>query len=200
MLLREVKQDATCTNPTGTCRCAHCGSEYTHFRRVEVYSRDAEDRNAGLRVTVTGHDVRMDSDAGYGNPSRRRDGVRVVLSCESCAGTTSVSLSQEQGQTEVATVPLDERTVSWPSYSAPTGLPVAGPMSVADTTLYCIACGHDQVQIHGTDKPDADIVHVLLKCGKCSALTAAEFEQHADQTVVRFIRHSHAPKQPEHLI
>lgn len=63
--------------------CPSCGEEYLHHTLVEVWNRSTEDSVTGLHARVDGdtfwHDDRM-----QGNPSGRRDGIRISFWCEHC--------------------------------------------------------------------------------------------------------------------
>lgn len=62
--------------------CPLCASDYTHHVGVSVYFRE-EDADKGLCVDVYGDTVFTSSLMG-GNPSPRRDGIRINFTCENC--------------------------------------------------------------------------------------------------------------------
>ena len=82
-----------------TMLCPCCESDYTHHGRVEVYNR-GEDSLDGLHVSVGLSDVRADTDLS-GNPSDRRHGLRIRMSCEACGQTSWLVIAQHKGQTHV---------------------------------------------------------------------------------------------------
>lgn len=82
-------------------KCPHCGDTYTHQRCVEVYERE-EDAKHGLYVNVhfgTGAAITNNSMAR--NPSRRRQGIRILFDCEGCEESFAMTVVQHKGQTLV---------------------------------------------------------------------------------------------------
>ncbi len=84
--------------------CAACGSPYTHFVDVTLFRRDKEDSPTGQRLTYDMGDGKINAGcavtkSGASNPSERRDGVIIQLSCESCPNLTCLELAQHKGQT-----------------------------------------------------------------------------------------------------
>lgn len=93
--------------------CPYCGNDNTHQGNVEVYSR-GEDSPDGTHVTVTqkpefgpAHggrlpcgdgSVKVDRDLS-GNPSLRRQGLRLWFWCEFCPHPFSLDISQHKGLT-----------------------------------------------------------------------------------------------------
>ena len=80
--------------------CPHCGKQYLHHYRVDVFECD-EDEETGLHVRVD-RDKRLvcDSDLRQ-NPSARRHGLTVRFQCEICAGYCALEISQHKGNTFV---------------------------------------------------------------------------------------------------
>lgn len=87
-------------------KCAHCGHEYTHQFAVVVYSRTKEDgpASAGVVLNTTGPGA-LPAFTLPDNPSRRRQGVAVLVSCEACHGVSHMAISQHKGQTFVEVAP-----------------------------------------------------------------------------------------------
>lgn len=83
------KYDALC--------CVGCGEPNLHHEKVEVFYRDGEDAEQGYHVVCT-HDVTIGRSM-IGNPSRRRDGVRIVFNCEHCDAKTELTIVQHKGST-----------------------------------------------------------------------------------------------------
>lgn len=83
----------------GTLLCQHCGYDYMHQFEVQVFER-GEDQANGLAVTVNGH-VTVHKKVGHkdGNPSYRRQGVRILCWCESCVNVTAIHIVQHKGVT-----------------------------------------------------------------------------------------------------
>lgn len=78
-------------------RCSHCGFDYTHQFETHVFERP-EDAKHGNHVTVNNNDVKIDRDISK-NPSGRRHGVSILLSCEGCDGITRLDIIQHKGNT-----------------------------------------------------------------------------------------------------
>lgn len=92
--------------------CPYCGGGYTHHKNVEVYHRkeDAEDT---LRVSIEPimehNDTYEAKDAKVEirhvdsyvcrNPSSRRGGILITVSCEHCPNDFYVGISQHKGVT-----------------------------------------------------------------------------------------------------
>jgi hypothetical protein len=83
----------------GKLLCAHCGHDYLHTHSVEVFER-AEDEETGLHVKVVGKSAAIDRSMG-GNPSARREGMRITFECEWCGEITALSVAQHKGWTLV---------------------------------------------------------------------------------------------------
>lgn len=74
--------------------CPSCGSEFIHQTGVDVYKRHTEDAERGLSVRVnddTTMNVSERTDEESGNPSPRRDGLRIRFACEQCSGLEDVA-------------------------------------------------------------------------------------------------------------
>jgi hypothetical protein len=66
-------------------KCPSCGFQYMHQERVEVFDRDEDDDM--VRKTVvdeSGVTRSVVPNDGSGNPSDRRQGLRIFLACEQC--------------------------------------------------------------------------------------------------------------------
>jgi hypothetical protein len=86
--------------------CPSCGYTYMHHVGVEVFDRDREDSETGLHLSVEpGGVVRMDTKQA-GNPSSRRDGVRIYLWCEGCPEKSVLTIAQHKGLTLVGIKPV----------------------------------------------------------------------------------------------
>ena len=85
-----------------TIKCAGCDDPHgLHHYRIDVYER-SEDAKRGLRVTI--QDMCLSTsingvDYCGGNPSCRRDGIRILAWCELCPATTAIEISQHKGAT-----------------------------------------------------------------------------------------------------
>jgi hypothetical protein len=65
-----------------------------------VFERATEDAPTGFQVTVANGSVSID-DLLDGNPSQRRQGLRVHFRCETCEATPLLTLAQHKGVTLV---------------------------------------------------------------------------------------------------
>jgi hypothetical protein len=73
------------TESNGLC-CPKCGENNLHQCGVQVFNRDREDAQTGKRVEIE-ENSRITIDSSMeGNPSCRRDGLRIVFYCEHCHG------------------------------------------------------------------------------------------------------------------
>jgi len=91
----------------GNCavlRCPRCRGDFDHLHqgRVEVFER-REDAERVCRTTVD----RKTTDLDYlpndesGNPSSRRQGLRIHFECEGCGDGLILNIGQHKGQTLV---------------------------------------------------------------------------------------------------
>jgi hypothetical protein len=78
-------------------RCARCGGEYLHHVKVEVFE-GREDAAKGVHLSIDGGCVKVDDDLA-GNPSSRRHGLTIHLTCEFCAATNVLTIAQHKGLT-----------------------------------------------------------------------------------------------------
>lgn len=83
----------------GELQCPSCGCNYLHHERVEVFDR-AEDAATGTHVVVDAGKVEVDNSM-IGNPSKRRDGIRIHFSCEGCKDHPYMEIVQHKGNTYV---------------------------------------------------------------------------------------------------
>lgn len=82
--------------------CPQCDGNYLHHLTVEVFSRSREDSEEGLHILVEGNTFRANTDM-IGNPSGRRNGLKIGFSCETCEFKTEMIIQQHKGQTFVHT-------------------------------------------------------------------------------------------------
>ena len=64
--------------------CANCGGENLHQREVEVFARDSEDSETGLHLLGERVRLRRKRTKMHGNPSTRRNAIRITFFCEHC--------------------------------------------------------------------------------------------------------------------
>lgn len=79
--------------------CPLCGGDYLHHEIVEIFERE-EDREKGLHVVVENGQIKID-DVLTGNPSHRRNGLKIRFFCEQCPAKPTMIISQHKGQTAI---------------------------------------------------------------------------------------------------
>ena len=77
--------------------CPGCNGEGMHQGRVEVFNRE-EDCSNGLHVEVEGQRLKSNRDL-IGNPSPRRSGVVITMTCEDCLRSFDLNIYQHKGRT-----------------------------------------------------------------------------------------------------
>ncbi len=77
--------------------CPYCKSTYMHQSKIEIFDR-AEDDKQGNHVVVEGDNISVDRSM-IGNPSARRQGLRIFFSCEGCNEEPKLAVTQHKGQT-----------------------------------------------------------------------------------------------------
>jgi len=82
----------------GALCCSHCGFNYIYHTKTEVFEREGEDVPKGIHVIIGANDVKIKKDM-KGNPSPRRDGIKIYLSCENCDKITVLTIVQHKGNT-----------------------------------------------------------------------------------------------------
>ena len=80
--------------------CPECGSENTHQREVDIYNRNQEDSSFGMHASVFPFLVSTTVSVS-GNPSPRRQGMRIRIVCESCEKKLDLVIFQHKGQTNI---------------------------------------------------------------------------------------------------
>lgn len=79
-------------------KCADCGGNFLHQFRVQVFNREREDAKTGLRIDVVyGKPLETSKDTEHGNPSDRRDGIRIYFNCENCPHISVLAIYQHKG-------------------------------------------------------------------------------------------------------
>lgn len=80
--------------------CPRCGGDYLHQIRVELFFRD-EDAKEGVHVIADIEGYTADREV-KGNPSPRRQGMRITFECELCeegSPNSILDIYQHKGQT-----------------------------------------------------------------------------------------------------
>jgi hypothetical protein len=76
-------------------RCPHCGNQYLHQTRVEVFTRAYEDGPSfGVNIENGNSNNRIESS----NPSDRRQGLLVHFFCEHCCGCPPEQIPNTQAK------------------------------------------------------------------------------------------------------
>lgn len=78
-------------------KCPICADIYTHQGKVEVFNR-SEDSKEGNHVEIIGDLVKVNKDISA-NPSARRQGVSINMTCEGSQHPFTVDIYQHKGQT-----------------------------------------------------------------------------------------------------
>jgi hypothetical protein len=85
---------------TSIVLCPNCGSDNLHHTKIEVFNRVTEDSPIGIHAKIEGPAFKIDGDM-VGNPSWRRDGLRITLWCEICDKNSTITIFQHKGSTFV---------------------------------------------------------------------------------------------------
>ena len=81
--------------------CPQCGDNNLHQGKCSVYWREKEDSTAGLQIQSNeSREVSINLHV-EGNPSDRRDGIRIEFWCEGCDVHPSLAIVQHKGKTFV---------------------------------------------------------------------------------------------------
>lgn len=105
-------------------QCPNCGNEYLHQDKIHVYTRETEySLSKVLIVDAEGcEDHRMCEEEHrtlkpLGNPSKRRDGIRIFFRCEDCDASIHMTIAQNKGNTNVEMEHIEHgrfSVVAWP--------------------------------------------------------------------------------------
>jgi len=86
--------------------CPNCGYERLHYATVEIFNRRCEDKWYGLHCVIDGTNMEVDIDASTGNPSERRNGIKIKFLCENCGCSTWLHILQHKGSTFIGWNPV----------------------------------------------------------------------------------------------
>jgi hypothetical protein len=89
------------STPEDVLHCPNCDGYYTHQGKVEIFNR-GEDAKEGTHATIQGDDVHIDRNL-TGNPSGRRQGLKISFDCEMCQTSFDLEIYQHKGNTFVRT-------------------------------------------------------------------------------------------------
>lgn len=80
--------------------CPKCGGTYLHHGAVSVYFREAESSPVGVLSICDGRFVSTTYGEPMGDsPSARRDGLAIVMECETCGPVGRMTIAQHKGET-----------------------------------------------------------------------------------------------------
>lgn len=79
--------------------CPYCGSANSQHSGLKAWYRASEDARRGLYAAFGFGEIQTSEILPVGNPSLRRDGFAVLLTCEDCEGAFSLTIAQHKGQT-----------------------------------------------------------------------------------------------------
>jgi len=85
-------------NEQDTLLCPKCDGDYLHHGKVEIFDRN-EDAIYGLYTIVSSRKIQSENCALVGNPSMRRDGIKIHFYCEHCQADLTLAIAQHKGQT-----------------------------------------------------------------------------------------------------
>ena len=116
-----VKWRSPVTLSDSLLHCPNCGSTYLHQEKIYVYTRAEDAPSTVLSVDAqcgeTENLLRNGDSQPLGNPSRRRDGIRVFFSCEGFDASIHMTIAQHQGNTYVEMEHVEHgrfSAVEWP--------------------------------------------------------------------------------------
>jgi len=116
-----VKRSSIALN-NNVLQCPNCGSEYLHQEQIRVYTRELEDKPTSVLAICAQSGVTeklyINGDIPpLGNPSRRRDGIRIFFSCEGCDASVHLTIAQHKGNTNIEMECVEHgrfSAVEWP--------------------------------------------------------------------------------------
>jgi len=85
----------------GRLTCPNCTGQDLHQYKIEIFNR-GEDKKFGEHILVDGLDVIIDDNL-KGNPSKRRQGLKVYFYCECCDYEIALNIYQHKGSTYLNT-------------------------------------------------------------------------------------------------
>jgi len=86
--------------------CPDCGCSLLHHGKVEVFDC-GEDEEEGNHVIVDGDDITVNRSL-LGNPSPRRQGLKINFRCEKCNDVKVFVLRQHKGNTFLSWISQEE--------------------------------------------------------------------------------------------
>ena len=88
--------------------CSKCNTDCLHQESVVVFQRE-EDKQEHITLVGRHFSNTRIEEILFKNPSRRRQGVNILFSCENCGGAMVLQISQDKGQTTIGKIFVDTR-------------------------------------------------------------------------------------------
>ena len=81
--------------------CPKCGGPNLHHGDVTVFSRHEDEKSTTITTVESCGDVLVTQmkSLDCGNPSSRRDGLRIAFGCENCGEVQDLCIAQHKGTT-----------------------------------------------------------------------------------------------------
>lgn len=101
----EIRPDFTDDYDMAIVRCPCCGGENLHQERIEIFTRPlGEDSPSLVHVLKDRRAHRVDPPELVPegrNPSRRRQGLKITMDCETCPAYPELAIVQHKGFTQI---------------------------------------------------------------------------------------------------
>jgi hypothetical protein len=94
-----IEDDTNLRCPICQGFCLHQGAVTTYFRKED------EEKTMVSEISIEGVSVINTSSNDCGNPSSRRHGLRINMSCEGCGDIPSLLIYQHKGTTYIEWAP-----------------------------------------------------------------------------------------------
>jgi len=89
--------DVWTTDDASIILCPNCGYDCIHQGKIEIFDRN-EDEKKGLHVVVENKEANISTNLD-GNPSSRRQGLKIHFECETCDAKPILCIEQHKGNT-----------------------------------------------------------------------------------------------------
>lgn len=78
--------------------CPSCEQPNLHHGKIEIFNRHCEDDTRGEHISVDEGEMTLNKNM-KGNPSSRRNGIRIWFDCEHCVNRCALTIAQHKGNT-----------------------------------------------------------------------------------------------------